>query len=391
MDKFNDSYTELLISIFDLVHEQSDIRAPIYTPLTLSHVCRRWHEVVLDLPRCWTRVHLSHFHLVSVTEGILRRSAPLPLFLSIDCTKSAHSSWDPDSDGSKAFITTVTESTVISRLRDLRLSAPYPILSAITIRAFTFPSLENLVIRQVESSKEDGYLGPLSFNPEVFRSLALEGVGMRLSNPSDISGIQFLSLVKAPGNLLDQTKLLDPRNPSRELEPSMTALRELRLTNTSPRPRSISTNLPPTPSFEGTKLKYLYLAEYDFGVPDGVLRIALNPMVLEELELNRFRLAAIARVLIVIHSNVHGRVTMPFVKLHTLTIRGIPTLPRELLSCLLRSFPQLRLLRLLETEVADVDEFEAVLRNTRLCPFLASFWANGVEYPRRSAAMIVPP
>ncbi|KAJ3564186.1 hypothetical protein NP233_g8451 [Leucocoprinus birnbaumii] len=397
MDILNVSYTELLITIFDFIHEPklcSDTRSAVYTPILLSHVCHRWHEVILDLPRYWTSIHLSHIRHLSVTQDLLRRSAPLPLALSIELAKPAYCSWNPDSTGFKSFIPEVTDPTVISRLRDLQVSAPYNVLSAFTARASVFPRLENLVLREVDTLKNGaGYLGPLSFNAEVFRNICLDGVGIRLSRSSDLSGIQCLSLVGAPENILDQTRLLNPDSPSEETEPSMTKLVELRLTDRLRHALGVPLNQHSTPSFGGSTLKYLYLATYVTRLPTGALRRALNPMSLEELELDRISLPALCSLFHMISNQGAAEVEeqMPFARLHALTIRGVVGFFRELVNFLLRPLPQLRLLRLLEMEEVDIDEFAAAFSNTQLCPFLASFWANGVEHYRRDVASIAPP
>jgi hypothetical protein len=98
--------------------------------------------------------------------------------------------------------------------------------------------------------------------------------------------------------------------------PSMTELTELRLTNTPIR----EIPGPHLASFECKKLKHIFLADYELKAPIGVLRTALNPMVLEQLELENVHGRALHAVVNMIDS-IAGA-PLPFAKVNTLRLRN---------------------------------------------------------------------
>lgn len=390
MARWLDAPTELLVEIFDIIHQPelySDTRSSILIPFTLSHVCRHWRSVILDLPHHWTHIHLSHTRQSLISQQIFRRSKSLPLSLSLGLTNSPS-----PIPRLKEFLAVLTDSSVAGRLRDLRIIGRNTTISRIAAGFTDFPALENLIIRQVQPVEDHNYVGPFTFNPGVFKSLTLEGVGFHSSHSSALSGLTSLTLVRAAESILNQITLLDYNPPATPYAPCMTQLETLRLIGTPPiisnqrtRPELFS------PSFDRKTLKCLHLSDYESDIPIRIVRSSLNPMVLEEIELEDIRGHALTSLIGLI-SDISAATPSPFARVHTLTIRKISgfssqSQSQSLATYLLRAFPQLRVLRLLEV---DKVEFVAALRDPGICPEV-SVLVDGVELSRPPPIMMIAP
>ncbi len=386
---FADAPTELLVEIFDSVHQAelySDTRSSVPAPLALSHVCCRWRSVILGLPQHWTHVHISHTRHPSVSRDVLQRSQRSGLSLSLALTNSTNSIQTLSS--SKVFLDVMTDPSVTSRLRDLRIIGRNFTITRVAANFSDFPALENLIIRQVQPVDDHHYVGPFTFNPKVFKSLTLEGIGMHPSRSSVLSGIRALTLVRAAESILDQTALLDYNPPGTPPTPCLVQLSELRLMGTPPpssNQRLAQALGTYSPSFDNKTLKYVYLSDYQLDIPFRIIRSSLNPMGLEELELANIRGPAL-RDLIGVFNDIAGT-PLPFARLHTLTIRNSP-FTHLLASYLLRPFPHLRILRLQDV---DTESFTATLRDAWICPLVSSLLVDGAEVPRPPAIMMIGP
>jgi hypothetical protein len=55
----------------------------------LTHVCRRWHQIILDLSYQWTHIHVYHTRQPYVLQDILYRSKSGYLYLSLGLTSAS--------------------------------------------------------------------------------------------------------------------------------------------------------------------------------------------------------------------------------------------------------------------------------------------------------------
>ncbi|EKM53709.1 uncharacterized protein PHACADRAFT_30658 [Phanerochaete carnosa HHB-10118-sp] len=77
------------------------------SPIPISHVSRRWRDLVLSLPCLWNCIHIIPSEWrddVDVVQAYIARSGRLPLSVEFDCrmndAESDHSESDSDSEGS---------------------------------------------------------------------------------------------------------------------------------------------------------------------------------------------------------------------------------------------------------------------------------------------------
>ncbi|GLB36881.1 hypothetical protein LshimejAT787_0311680 [Lyophyllum shimeji] len=227
------------------------------TPMLLSHVCSRWRRIVLGMTSQWTRLEMNSTTHPDVFAELLSRSKRLPfsLFITLPTLDIERCPDAKKVDFRETF--TILKRNV-PRLRSLQIrtnNATFFLIFNKFLRNVHFPRLELLSLEQVDPAVRRYNVGPVEFNPAIFRHLRLENI-MIDCDATCLGGLRRVHLVNSAGTLLDQTQLMHSTYPVIPEAPAMPQLVELKVECTHLVPvRSHN-----TPSFRRGELRSLILS-----------------------------------------------------------------------------------------------------------------------------------
>ncbi|GLB36871.1 hypothetical protein LshimejAT787_0311580 [Lyophyllum shimeji] len=198
---------ELLCAIFSLLYDDHDRR--LSASIILSHVCRRWRELVLDLPRLWTDVRIAAY-APEVLEDILLRSKGRALSICLYLPEPIR-----ESATFALWKTVIMLAPEMKRCRSLHISA-FKSVYKLIFNAFGYevdaPLLRHLKLhcRDAKSSdKECLLMRSVVFKHSFLTHVDLDGVA--IPSAIDLSRVRTMNLrnvnFSAPGNFFSDNAL----------------------------------------------------------------------------------------------------------------------------------------------------------------------------------------
>ena len=83
--KSGDPTSSVLPLAFDFMPETFRYRGPLPPQVLVSHVCRRWRAVALNIPRFWTTLRFCTYPGLAQKQEYISRSNGFPLTIEVDC------------------------------------------------------------------------------------------------------------------------------------------------------------------------------------------------------------------------------------------------------------------------------------------------------------------
>ncbi|KAJ6545169.1 hypothetical protein B0H19DRAFT_1167088 [Mycena capillaripes] len=237
---------EVLRRIFGYIQSSGESHHP---ELLFASVTHRWRELAIKIPSLWSIIRINHDRQISALEDILPRSQdqPLNIYIRLDAFRYRFST-----EYIEAIDTLIP---YVARWRSLSVTATNPVLHNIRnrLQSLPMPALEHLELVQCDTGPIQ-HLGPLIFEPSVFRSLRLERTMMYPADASLLAGLTRIELKESSLVMLDENKLLTLEYPALELRaPSMVSLQHLLLDASNP----ATDGLPYSPAFSPTHLTFV--------------------------------------------------------------------------------------------------------------------------------------
>ncbi|KAJ6548197.1 hypothetical protein DFH09DRAFT_629604 [Mycena vulgaris] len=357
---------EVLSRIFGYLRASSVSIPPEFI---IASITQRWREVAIGIPSLWTTVRVSHDRQIHALGDILLRSKNLPLRICIRLDAFRYRFCAEYTDAIDLLL------PHIARWQSLSIIATNPVLHTIRnrIQRVPMPALEHLELVQTGTGPIH-HLGPLVFEPSVFRSLRLERTMIYAADATLLAGITELELIESSMSILDEKKLLSTEYPTQKPRPpSMTALRRLVLDATNP----TSDGLPYSPAFSPahlTSVSLVRLAASSIGIVKALAHVfgtALSPPALRNLSIADIHGNALIMLLAVIRAT-------QFPALRSLSLADIDTagIDAAFIAAFTGGVEQLVLARL------DAEPVLTHLADPAVWPTLQSITLDGVEVPR---------
>lgn len=252
------------------------------SPVVVSHVCKHWRDLVIDLAPQWENLRICHTHHPEVLSTFISRSKQRPFGLYIDLpVVNLELLGTSDQVDFRDTFKVVFDN--ISRLYALHVQSFNQTLRIIFSNFFknaAFSRLETFSLTQTGTDPLCNF-GPVTFNPACFQTLRLERA-MINCDATCLAGLTSLQLISSSGTLLDQTQLTHLTYPFIPSAPIMSQLNRLKIVGTDLTPTSPIF----TPSFNTQSLLHLTLArisafnEAAMGPIDKLFAATLNPGLL---------------------------------------------------------------------------------------------------------------
>lgn len=195
--------TEILIEIFSTCF----INDPVYTPLSLSSICRLWRDIILTSPRLWTFILINGGRSIGscLKQARIWLARSKPLYFDVDFKLSQNS--NSDSDGQDALLPLMSPFLpYLSRWRHCHISFHHAHrirFESIKISSLYQPGLDPVLhyLNLTVQPNEEGGAAPLDSTLGNNLLPTLYSCGASSSKPQHISMNISLASLPTPEHL----------------------------------------------------------------------------------------------------------------------------------------------------------------------------------------------